>query len=101
MLGVFEELVLLAILRLENGAYGAAVEQVIATATNHVVNVRGLYTALQRLERKGLVTGARIDRRKYYAVTASGKKALQATACAREAAATHRDALGRRGEERG
>ncbi len=53
-LGEFEQLVLLAVLRLGDGAYGAAITQEIET-TGREVSVSAVHTTLDRLEQKGLV----------------------------------------------
>lgn len=55
-LGEFEQIVVLAILRLGEQAYGANVREVIATRTNRRPSAGALYTTLDRLEEKGLVT---------------------------------------------
>jgi len=55
-LGEFEQIVLLAILRLGERAYGANVRDVIVTRTNRRPSAGALYTTLDRLEEKGLVT---------------------------------------------
>lgn len=54
-LGEFEQIVLLAILRLDDGAYGAAIRTEIANCTRREPAPGALYTTLDRLEEKGLV----------------------------------------------
>jgi len=54
-LGEFEHLVLLSILRLGEGAYGAAIIQDIETTASRSVNQAAAYLTLQRLERKGWI----------------------------------------------
>lgn len=55
MIGGFEYLVLAATARLEDGAYGAAIRRVLADA-KLPASIGALYTTLDRLEMKGLVT---------------------------------------------
>jgi PadR family transcriptional regulator PadR len=54
-LGEFEQVVLLAIVRLGSDAYGATIRAEIEGRLDRVVAVGALYTALDRLERKGYV----------------------------------------------
>lgn len=60
-LGEFEQLVLLAIIQLEDDAYGMTIRRQIEERTGRGVAVGALYTALERLERKGYVTSALSD----------------------------------------
>jgi PadR family transcriptional regulator PadR len=58
-LGEFEQSVLLAIAHLKQAGddvYGVTIRQLIETRTNRSVPVGALYTALDRLERKGFVS---------------------------------------------
>ena len=55
-LGEFELLVLLAILRLGDDAYAVAIVDEIGERTGRQVRRAAVYTALQRLETKGLVS---------------------------------------------
>ena len=84
-LGEFEQLVLLAILRLQKqGAYGVSIKNEIARHTNRIPTPGAIYTTLDRLERKGFVNssigeatpirGGRSKR--LYKVSASGISAL-------------------------
>jgi DNA-binding PadR family transcriptional regulator len=85
--GDFEQLVLLALLRLGNDAYGMEVREEIARRTGREVSYGAVYTALDRLERKGLVTyrlgeatperGGRA--KKYFRVLPAGSDALRRT----------------------
>jgi PadR family transcriptional regulator, regulatory protein PadR len=102
ILGDFEELVILAILRLDAYAYGVAIQELVEKATRRTVNVRGLYTTLKRLEEKKLIrtvldgapTESRGGRpRRYYAVEALGKQALKHTAAQRETWKKHKEAI--------
>ena len=56
MLGEFEYLLLSAAARLGEGAYGAAIRREIEGATRRRCSIGALYTTLDRLEAKGLVT---------------------------------------------
>jgi PadR family transcriptional regulator PadR len=54
-LGEFEQIVLLAIVRLGEEAYGVPVRHEIETRTSRRVSVGALYSTLDRLESKGYV----------------------------------------------
>jgi len=54
-LGEFEHLVVLALLRLEDRAYGVTVRQEIEFRTKREVSIGAVYATLDRLERKGYV----------------------------------------------
>ena len=83
-LGEFEQVVLLAILRLEDSAYGVTIRSEIASCTGRVPAPGALYTALDRMEDKGVVrswlgeaTAQRGGRpKRYFAVTKAGRGAL-------------------------
>lgn len=83
-LGEFEEVVLLMVGVLFNEAYGVAIKQEIETRLNRKVSVGALQSALRRMETKGYLasrhgesTNARGGKRKrYFNITAYGKKAL-------------------------
>jgi DNA-binding PadR family transcriptional regulator len=55
-LGDFEQVVLLAILRLGDGAYGVTIREEIQARTDREPAPGALYTTLDRLEDKGLIT---------------------------------------------
>jgi PadR family transcriptional regulator PadR len=55
-LGEFEQIVLLALLRLGNTAYGVPVRREIEQRTKRAVSVGALYSTLDRLEAKGYIT---------------------------------------------
>jgi len=84
LLGGFENLLLLTILRLDDRAYGVAIRQELFDRGGKDVAVGAIYTGLDRLEHKGLVqswtgepTAERGGRaKKFYRVTAEGKRAL-------------------------
>jgi PadR family transcriptional regulator PadR len=54
-LGEFEQMVLLALVRLGPDAYGATVRREIEGRARREVSISAVYTTLERLERKGLV----------------------------------------------
>jgi DNA-binding PadR family transcriptional regulator len=83
-LGEFEQMVLLAILRLEDNAYGMTIRQEIESRTDRNVTIGAIYAALERLSSKGHlrssvsgpepIRGGRTKRT--YSLTAAGEKAL-------------------------
>jgi PadR family transcriptional regulator PadR len=83
-LGEFEQVILLAILRLRDDAYGVTIRAELAERTGRTIAPGAIYTALERLETKGLITsrmsdptpqrGGRAKRR--VTVTAAGMEAL-------------------------
>ena len=54
-LGEFEHIVLVAVLRLGSGTYGAAIRRDIEARTRRALTVGALYRTLDRLEAKGYV----------------------------------------------
>ena len=87
MLGEFEQVVLLAILRVGRDAYGVPVRDEILACTGRAVTLGAIYKTLGRLADKGLVisrigepTPERGGRRtRCYTVTAAGRRALRQT----------------------
>jgi PadR family transcriptional regulator len=83
-LGEFEQVVLLAILRLGEQAYGVTIRREIAKCTEREPAPGALYTTLDRLEEKALVSSAYGDptperggrAKRYFTVTASGVRAV-------------------------
>lgn len=55
-LGEFEQLVLLAVMRLEDQAYGATIRRLIEESTGRQISIGAIYTTLERLHGKGYVT---------------------------------------------
>ena len=53
-LGQFEELILLALVRLRDNAYGVTIRQADRERTGRQVSVGAVYTALERLQQKGM-----------------------------------------------
>jgi DNA-binding PadR family transcriptional regulator len=86
-LGEFEQIVLLAILRLRDEAYGMTVRREIEARTGRESAIGAVYATLDRLETKGLVksreTEATAERggrpRRIYQLTAAGTKSLERT----------------------
>ena len=54
----FELMILLAVLRLDNDAYGAAIARTIENTGGRTVLLGAVYAALDRMERNELVTSA-------------------------------------------
>jgi PadR family transcriptional regulator, regulatory protein PadR len=54
-LGEFEQLLLLALIQLEDDAYGARIRMLIEERAGRTVSPGAIYTALDRLEQRGLV----------------------------------------------
>ena len=85
-LGEFEQLVLLAVLRLGDAAYAVTIRRAIEEAAARTVSRGALYTTLERLEAKGLLSSRMgeptADRggraRRYHKVSAAGMRALRA-----------------------
>ncbi len=83
-LGEFEEVVLLAVAILDEGAYGVPITHEIEQRTGRVVGFNSVHTTLQRMEAKGFLSssmgGATAERggrrKRYFSVTAAGRKAL-------------------------
>jgi DNA-binding PadR family transcriptional regulator len=91
-LGDLEELVLLAVVRLGNDAYGAAVRRELEERAGRSVSVSSIYVTLVRLEEKGLVssemgepTAVRGGKAKrLFTLTSAGVAALEASRSVRE-----------------
>ena len=83
-LGDFEQLVLLALVRLGDAAYGVSIHDEIVRRARREVTIAAVYKTLERLEDKGLVSsregaptperGGR--RKKHYRLLAAGHRAL-------------------------
>jgi PadR family transcriptional regulator, regulatory protein PadR len=91
-LGEFEEVVILTVGILYKEAYGVSIKKEIESRLGRNVSVGALQTALKRLEDKGYLksmdgesTEERAGRpRKYFQITALGKKAIEYTKATRE-----------------
>lgn len=85
-LGAFEQLVLFSVLRLGDNAYGVTIRETLEERTGRTVSAGAIYTALARLEERGLVsscigepTAGRAGRPpKYYRIEPGGGRALLA-----------------------
>ena len=83
-LGEFEQLVLFALLELGENAYGAEVVRTIEARTGRAVSAGAVYTALDRMQSRALVSSTVGDptperggrRRKYYALEPEGAREL-------------------------
>jgi PadR family transcriptional regulator PadR len=84
-LGEFEQLVLLALVRLGDEAYGVSVQREITERTRRDTTFGTVYTTLARLEAKGFVTSVvgeptpeRGGRgKKHFRISPAGRRALQ------------------------
>jgi DNA-binding PadR family transcriptional regulator len=86
ILGIFEQIILLAVLRVGEDAYGRSVLREVEQSLldNRTIAAGAVYTTLDRLEAKGLLSsrlgegtaerGGR--RRRFYRITSSGSQAL-------------------------
>lgn len=86
-MGNFELMVLLAVIRLEDAAYGVTISRALEATTNREIAIGSVYAALDRLQRKGLVSsrlgeptperGGRA--RRYFRVTPEGVREARST----------------------
>jgi DNA-binding PadR family transcriptional regulator len=84
ILGEFEQLVMLAVLRLDDDAYGTSIRVELQERAERDVAPGAIFTTLERLESRGLVssrygepTPERGGRRKrFYWLTGDGRRAL-------------------------
>jgi DNA-binding PadR family transcriptional regulator len=84
-LGEFEQVILLAIVHLGDEAYGTTIRREIEARTGRDIAVGALYTALERLERKGYVASEMSDptpqrggrARRHFCVEPAGAAALR------------------------
>jgi PadR family transcriptional regulator PadR len=86
-LGEFEHIVVLALLRLSDEAYGVTVRQEIEERTGREVSIGAIYATLARLETKGYVSSYLGDptperggrSKRFFRVTAKGVAAVNRT----------------------
>jgi len=86
-LGEFEHIIILALLRLEDRAYGVTVRQEIQWRTQREVSIGAVYATLARLESKGYVKSHRGDptperggrSKRFFRVSAKGVGAVNRT----------------------
>src|SRR5688500_14139993 len=87
-LGELEQIVMLAVARLEGDAYGMSLRREIESRTGRSVAVGAVYSTLDRLQDKGFVHAVQprgdLERdgraRKFFALTSRGVKALDTAA---------------------
>jgi PadR family transcriptional regulator PadR len=84
-LGEFEQALLLAIVHLGDNAYGVTIRQEIERRTDREIAIGALYTALDRLERKGFIRSTMSEptherggrSKRYFRLRAAGAAALR------------------------
>jgi len=84
-LGAFEHLLLLALVRLGDDTYGVPIRDELEARTGRLVSPGAIYTALDRLERRGLARSRLGDptperggkRKRCYRLTPKGAAALR------------------------
>lgn len=84
-IGEFELVLLLAVVRLGDTAYGVTIRRSIEDQTGRDLSAGAVYTALGRLETRGFVTSVQAEtvpertgmRRRYYRVTPLGAREVQ------------------------
>lgn len=84
-LGEFEELTLLIIMLLKEGAYGLAIRGALKKYANREVTIGAVHGTVNRLERKGYIESCLADastvragrRKRLFTITAYGRKILQ------------------------
>jgi len=84
-LGEFEQLLLLAVLKLGDRAYGVPIRQALEDATGRSFSAGAVYTALGRLEARRLVSSAPGEtvpertgmRRRYYRLEPEGARQVR------------------------
>ena len=84
-LGEFEQLILLALARLGDAAYGVTIRQTLAERAGRKASFGAIYSTLRRLEDKGLVRSVYGDpepvrggrAKKHVMLTARGRAALR------------------------
>jgi DNA-binding PadR family transcriptional regulator len=90
VLGDFEQLVMLALLRQGSDAYGVSIRDDITARTGRDVSLGAVYKTLERLEDKGLVSGRFGEptaerggrRKKHFKLMAAGQRALRQSVAA-------------------
>ena len=85
VLGEFEQSALLAVAHLDDHAYGVTIRKEIERRTGRSISIGALYTALDRLERKGFVASTMSDptperggrSKRHYVLRPAGATALR------------------------
>jgi DNA-binding PadR family transcriptional regulator len=83
-LGEFEQLVMCAVLRLDDEAYGTSIREELKARAERDVSPGAIFTTLERLESRGLVTSSYGEptperggrRKRFYHLTGDGRRAL-------------------------
>jgi len=83
-LGDFEQLVMLAVMRLDDEAYGTPIRDELKTRAERDVSPGAIFTTLERLESRGLVTSRYGDptaerggrSKRFYRLTPEGRRSL-------------------------
>ncbi len=86
-LGEMELMVLLAVVRLADEAYGVPISKELLILAKREISLGSIYAALDRLERKGFVSSSLGDptperggrAKRYFRATATGVRALKTT----------------------
>lgn len=89
-LGEFEQLVMFAVLRLEDDAYGATIRRELLARAGREVAPGAIFTTLERLEARGLVTSTYGEptqqrggrRKRFYRLQPEGRRTLAASLAA-------------------
>jgi PadR family transcriptional regulator PadR len=84
-LGEFEQLLLMALMQAKDEAYGVEIRRAIEHRAGRTVSPGAIYTALDRLERRGLVSSRLGDptaqrggkRKRFYRLDPAGEKLLR------------------------
>ena len=84
-LGEFEQLLLFALVQLEEDAYGGRIREVIEARTGRTLSPGAIYTALDRMEQRGLVSSTLGEataqrggkRKRYYRIEPAGAELLR------------------------
>lgn len=83
-IGAFEQQILFALMHLGADAYGLTIREQIEARTGRPISAGALYTALDRLEKRGMVSSRLGDptpqrggkRKRLYTVESAGERAL-------------------------
>lgn len=83
-IGELEQLIILAVLRLENNAYGVTIQRELFSVAGRRISLGAIYTTLDRLQNKGYVSstvgGATPERggraKRFFVVEMAGRRAL-------------------------
>ena len=83
-LGGFQQLVMVAVLRLGEGAYGSEIQSELENTAGRSVSIATVYVTMERLQKKGLVDSWLADptpvrggrAKRFYKLTEAGVRAL-------------------------